>query len=105
LDRQKHVRQIYQQKMSTFYYADFSGFILVKFKKLGFSATLSALPNDPRTQENLPAYIHTVTWSHYPYNPDWNLSTFSTRSRLCNKKNQACKWTSRATAIACSAQY
>jgi len=26
--------------------------------------------------------------------PDWNLSTFSTRSRPCNEKNQACKWTS-----------
>jgi len=28
--------------------------------------------------------------------PDWNLWTFSTRSCPCNKKNQACKWTSHA---------
>jgi len=31
-----------------------------------------------------------------PCRPVWNWSTFSTRSRPCNKKNQACKWTSRA---------
>jgi len=43
--------------------------------------------------------------------PDWNLSTFSTRSCPCSKKNQACKWNSHAWWIsacnsnACSIQY
>jgi len=35
-----------------------------------------------------------IQW--FAWTPDWNLSTFSMRSHPCNKKNQACKWTSRA---------
>jgi len=35
--------------------------------------------------------LGTIYFSRYLDQPDWNLSTFSTRYRPCNKKNQACK--------------
>jgi len=42
----------------------------------------------PHPQWLMPAYDDFC----FTLSSDWNLSTFSTRSCLCNKKNQACKW-------------